>query len=406
MVDRDRREPAAGRPRERGADRGRPPQGLERTGVGDAATASNNPPLYYLVAGGRVQGDARARDLLDRLARHADRVGADGRADDPVRLPVPARAAARAARSPGPPARSSRRSSRRSGSSRPASTTTRRCTSSPPRCSGRSRGCSAAASRRRTPRASALLVGVGALVKTQMLAFVPAVALAIALCAWRGGAPARASRGARSASRRARSCSRSSSTRVLGATVLDRPAVDRVGDVTASANPLARPWQLREQLSFGWQLYLPRLPFMDDLAPGVPLVDLWQKGLVGYFGWLDYEFPAWVYSVGAGAVWVVVGAAARRAPVAAPRRAPYARRRAAVYVLMAPRAGGGDRGRRLPLPRRQRRRAVRAGALPAAAAQPLRGRRRARRPRGAPRCARSPPSCCSSLRAGIRCSRS
>ena len=32
-------------------------QGLERTGVGDAATASNNPPLYYLVAGGRLQGD-------------------------------------------------------------------------------------------------------------------------------------------------------------------------------------------------------------------------------------------------------------------------------------------------------------------------------------------------------------
>ena len=49
---------------------------------------------------------------------------------------------------------------------------------------------------------------------------------------------------------------------------------------------------------YTWQLYLPRLGFMNHVYfPGVyPLWSIWLDGAVGHFGWLDYTFPAWVYS--------------------------------------------------------------------------------------------------------------
>ena len=55
-------------------------------------------------------------------------------------------------------------------------------------------------------------------------------------------------------------------------------------------------------LSYTWQLYLPRLPFMADLFSYFPPYETWLKGFVGRFGWLDFEFPGWVY---VGAVGVV-----------------------------------------------------------------------------------------------------
>ena len=33
------------------------------------------------------------------------------------------------------------------------------------------------------------------------------------------------------------------------------------------------------------------------MIPAVPPYDVWFKGLVGRFGWLDYGFPDWVYPV-------------------------------------------------------------------------------------------------------------
>jgi hypothetical protein len=53
-------------------------------------------------------------------------------------------------------------------------------------------------------------------------------------------------------------------------------------------------------LSYVWQFYLPRLPFMHDQWPGTyPLYDVWFRGFIGRFGWLDYGFPSWVYPLAA-----------------------------------------------------------------------------------------------------------
>jgi hypothetical protein len=153
-----------------------------------------------------------------------------------------------------------------------------------------------------------LALSLGVLVKTQMLAFAPGVLLALAVAAWRmrpAGLPWRAAGAAAGGA-----LGPLALYGVLGATVWDRPLVDRVGEVTAGALPGAeRPWQLSEQISYGFQLYLPRVPNLTDLIPAVPVYDVWLKGLVGRFGWLDYGFPDWVYPV-AGGVWIVVAALA------------------------------------------------------------------------------------------------
>ena len=50
-------------------------------------------------------------------------------------------------------------------------------------------------------------------------------------------------------------------------------------------------------LSFTWQLFLPRLPSMNDWLPGFPLHQIWFNGFIGRFGWVDYGYPGWVYNL-------------------------------------------------------------------------------------------------------------
>jgi hypothetical protein len=52
-----------------------------------------------------------------------------------------------------------------------------------------------------------------------------------------------------------------------------------------------------DALSYGWQFYLPRLPFMQPLFFEYPLRHIWFDGFVGNFGWLDYRLPNVVYNV-------------------------------------------------------------------------------------------------------------
>jgi hypothetical protein len=168
-----------------------------------------------------------------------------------------------------------------------------------------------------------LLLALGVLVKTQVIAFAPGVAVALLIGAWRiraGGAwwrPLAAAAGAALLPLLVYGA--------LGATVWDRPVVDRVGQVTSAVGPAARPWQLNEFMSFTWQLYLPRAPNLNDVLPAVPPYDLWFSGLVGRFGWLDTTFPDWVYPVG-GVIWLLVaglaGVALWRARTALRARGP------------------------------------------------------------------------------------
>jgi Predicted membrane protein (DUF2142) len=80
---------------------------------------------------------------------------------------------------------------------------------------------------------------------------------------------------------------------------------------------------LWSELSYVWQLYLPPAPGMShDFAGVLTTQQIWFKGYVGLYGWLDTTFPGWVYElalVPAGAIAVlcvrelVLSAAALRA---------------------------------------------------------------------------------------------
>jgi hypothetical protein len=55
---------------------------------------------------------------------------------------------------------------------------------------------------------------------------------------------------------------------------------------------------ITRELSFTWQLYLPRLPGMHNYFQEVFTTrQIWFDGLVGLYGWLDTVFPGWVYDL-------------------------------------------------------------------------------------------------------------
>ncbi|HTA97406.1 MAG TPA: DUF2142 domain-containing protein [Solirubrobacteraceae bacterium] len=52
------------------------------------------------------------------------------------------------------------------------------------------------------------------------------------------------------------------------------------------------------ELSYIWQLYLPRLPWMHSYFGELFTTrQIWFNGQVGLYGWLDTVFPGWVYDV-------------------------------------------------------------------------------------------------------------
>lgn len=90
----------------------------------------------------------------------------------------------------------------------------------------------------------------------------------------------------------------------LNTVVWDRPALGGGVEGAAAvargeasrANPVPPAAESRAaQLSYTWQLYLPRLSFMNSQFDYFPPWQTWFKGFVGLFGWLDTPFPEWVY---------------------------------------------------------------------------------------------------------------
>jgi hypothetical protein len=68
------------------------------------------------------------------------------------------------------------------------------------------------------------------------------------------------------------------------------------------------PGTLLKELSYTWQMFLPRLPGMTPYFKGVfPLREIWFDRSVGFYGWMDTTFPTWVDNV---ALVLAVGVAA------------------------------------------------------------------------------------------------
>lgn len=157
-------------------------------------------------------------------------------------------------------------------------------------------------------------LGLGLLSKLTMVAFVPVTAVALAIGLIRATPRDRA---------RLTACA------VLAAAVLpllyaavSLGVFDRslFGRTSADAPILEGVQSSRaEQLSYTWQLLLPKLWFMDDQFAYSPPTDLWLHGLTGLFGWLDTPFSSGTYRLGA---WIFVAlASATVASLARHRRA-------------------------------------------------------------------------------------
>ncbi len=185
---------------------------------------------------------------------------------------------------------------------------------------------------RRRAIALGAVVGLGLITKLTFVAFVPAVALAVALLALR----ARDHRG--TVVRMGLIVAAVAALPVLAYLVLnglwDRSVYGGLAGGESFTDFVGRSGSLREKVSYVWQLYLPRLPFQADLIPGVAARNLWLNGLIGNFGWLDYGFAPWAYEVGFGVAIALLALAAAGAIRA--REALWVRRsELAIYLVAA-----------------------------------------------------------------------
>lgn len=135
-----------------------------------------------------------------------------------------------------------------------------------------------------------LLLAGGLLSKAAMAAFIPVVLWTLAVTGWR--MRHRAGELVRAVAATIASAAVPVGTYfLLTATVWSRDIYPG-GGVVSNVGATGAQFSWREYASFTWQLLLPRLPFQDDLIPGVPIRDTFLNGFVGRFGWLDYGFSA------------------------------------------------------------------------------------------------------------------
>lgn len=153
-----------------------------------------------------------------------------------------------------------------------------------------------------TVRRGALIggaVAIGLLSKLTYWGLTPGIALAVLLIAWRArislGIPRTIKALAVTA---AVALVPAALYGVLNVTVWNRGSLlaGGLGGTTATVHGAAIT--LAQTLSYIWQFYLPRLPFMHQTYVSNGAHGIWIDGFIGHFGWLDYTFPAWVYTYG------------------------------------------------------------------------------------------------------------
>jgi hypothetical protein len=153
-----------------------------------------------------------------------------------------------------------------------------------------------------TPRrglAIGAFTAIGVLGKLTFLAFVPGIALGVLLLLWREWRATPRER--RTALAGAGAAAAVVAVPVVVYLLLNAVVWDRSGGATAGVGGTVtgHAISLKERLGYIWQLALPRLPFMKDQFGAYPLWETFFKGFIGRFGWVDYGFPARIYSAAA-----------------------------------------------------------------------------------------------------------
>ncbi len=146
-----------------------------------------------------------------------------------------------------------------------------------------------------------LCTAAGVLAKLTFIALLPGIALAVLLLAWRALPQGRMQALRALAAAVAVAFVPVLIYGVLNLTVWHRGSITAggVAGATNSALPGGGVVTLHETLDYIWQLYLPRLWFMQhSYFTSYPVIGIWLNESIGHFGWLDYSFPPWVYTDG------------------------------------------------------------------------------------------------------------
>jgi hypothetical protein len=153
---------------------------------------------------------------------------------------------------------------------------------------------------RRRAVAIGAVTAAGMLTKLTFIGLLPGITLALLVLVWRASARDRQGSIQMLAIAAAVAAIPVMVYAGLNVTLWDRGvAAGGLAVVNANTVPSGQVISLRETLSYTWQLYLPRLPFMHSYFPGRhPLLNIWLDGAIGRFGWVDYSLPAWVYTLG------------------------------------------------------------------------------------------------------------
>lgn len=152
-------------------------------------------------------------------------------------------------------------------------------------------------------------IGLGLLTKLTIIGLLPAAVVLAAGLLWRAGSGGRRPVLARLALGAAMAALPVAVFLFLNLVVWKTGLVQ--GDAAAVTATDAPATSVRGILVYLWEFYLPRLPFMENLVgAGYPLTNVWGRGFIGRFGWLDTPFPAGAYLAGGAILAAIVGAAA------------------------------------------------------------------------------------------------
>jgi 4-amino-4-deoxy-L-arabinose transferase-like glycosyltransferase len=134
-------------------------------------------------------------------------------------------------------------------------------------------------------------LAVGLLTKGAMLGLVPGLAVGLIALVWRAPPERRRATLAAAAVAVAVAAVPYLSWVVASTNVFDRNPAATTGGVDALGGGV----DYAEEASYIWQVYLPRLPFMDDQFAEYPLYDSYFTGFVGRFGFNEFGFGDTTY---------------------------------------------------------------------------------------------------------------
>ncbi len=158
--------------------------------------------------------------------------------------------------------------------------------------------CLARAFRRGLTQRSALTIGaliaIGFLTKLNFIGLAPGVILGLFLLAHRAARGHGLRAHARLLAPALAIAASPSVLYVLVNAFSNHPAFGAVSGETTSLTSFHR--SISGELSYIWQFYLPRLPWMHGYFAEIFVTrQIWFRDLVGLYGWTDTVFPAWVY---------------------------------------------------------------------------------------------------------------